>query len=176
MAMVLAEALGEEAYAERVKIYATDVDEDALATARLGSYSAKEVDAVAPELRERYFEPSDQRLSFRKDLRRTVIFGRNDLLFDAPISRLDVLVCRNTLMYFTAEAQAAILRHFHFALQDPWLLVLGKSEMMISDRDLFTPLDLKPRVFRKVSRETTLPPRVAGFVGGDYAELPSSDE
>jgi two-component system CheB/CheR fusion protein len=176
VAMVLAEALGEDAYTERVKIYATDVDEDALSTGRLGIYSAKEVDAVAPELRERYFERSDLRMAFRKELRRTVIFGRNDLLFDAPISRLDLLLCRNTLMYFTAEAQAAILRHFHFALQDPGLLVLGKSEMMISHRDLFTPLDLRRRVFRRVSREVALAPRVGGFVGGDYAELPGSEE
>ena len=156
VAMVLAEALGEDAYRERVKIYATDVDEErARRSAR--DYSAKEVDAVAPELRERYFERSDQRMAFRKDLRRTVIFGRNDLRLDAPISRLDLLVCRNTLMYFTAEAQAAIVRHFHFALQDPGLLVLGKSEMMISHRDLFTPLDLRRRVFRRVSGESPCP-------------------
>ena len=95
------------------------------------------------ELRERYFERSDTRLAFRKDLRRTVIFGRNNLVQDAPISRLDLLVCRNTLMYFTAETQARILRHFHFALRAHGVLMLGKSEMMISHRDLFTPLDMR---------------------------------
>src|SRR5205807_648496 len=124
-----------DAYRERVKIYATDVDEDALNQARLAVYSPKEVESVPPELRERYFERSEQRVAFRKDLRRTVIFGRNNLVQDAPISRLDLLVCRNTLMYFNAETQARILRHFHFALNRGGALMLGKSEMMISHRD-----------------------------------------
>ena len=176
LAMVLAEALGEPAYRERVKIYATDVDEQALAHARLGRYRAKDVEAVPPDLRERYFEPADGAAAFRKDLRRTVIFGRNNLLSDAPISRLDLLVCRNTLMYFTAETQAQILRHFHFALLDPGLLVLGKSEMMIAHRDLFSPLDVKRRVFRKLAREDIVPPRVAAYVGDDVAALPESED
>ena len=101
------------------------------------------------ELRERYFEGADQRLSFRNDLRRTVIFGRNNLVQDAPISRLDLLVCRNTLMYFNAETQARILRHFHFALVDTGALMLGKSEMMITHRELFAPAELKHRIFVK---------------------------
>ena len=89
---------------------------------------------------------------FRKDLRRCVIFGRNDLVQDAPISRIDLLVCRNTLMYFTAETQSQILRRFHFALDDDGVLLLGKSEMLITHGDLFAPVDLKWRVFRKVIR------------------------
>ena len=133
--MVLAEPLGDAAYRERVKIYATDIDEDALDARAPGAYTAKEIESVPAELREHYFERADQRLAFRKDLRRTIIFGRNNLVQDAPISRLDLLICRNTLMYFNAETQARILRHFHFALRDPGVLMLGKSEMLISHRD-----------------------------------------
>jgi two-component system CheB/CheR fusion protein len=81
-----------------------------------------------------------------------VIFGRNDLVQDAPISRIDLLICRNTLMYFTAETQTQILRRFHFALDDIGMLLLGKSEMLITHSDLFTPVDLKRRVFRKVTK------------------------
>src|SRR5262245_17084595 len=165
-AMVLAEMLGVEAYRERVKIYATDIDEDALSQARLAIYNAKEMESVPPELREKYFERADQRLGFRKDLRRTVIFGRNNLVADAPISRLDLLVCRNTLMYFNAETQARILRHFHFALRDHGVLLLGRSEMMLSHRDLFTAVDLKQRIFAQQPRET-LQTRVAAFGNGD---------
>src|SRR3954447_13578288 len=73
IAMVLAEALGEDAYRRRVKIYATDIDEDALTKARFGVYTGKEIESVPPDLRERYFERADQKLAFRKDLRRTVI-------------------------------------------------------------------------------------------------------
>src|SRR3954469_5205437 len=119
LAMVLAEALGTEAYLERVKIYGTEVDEDALNHARQASYSTAEVETIPPPLLERYFEQGDQRFSFRKDLRRALIFGRNDLTQDAPISRIDLLTCRNTLMYFNAETQARILNLFHFAL-NPW--------------------------------------------------------
>ena len=165
-AMVFAELMGVEAFRERVKIYATDIDEDALNQARLATYNAKETESVPRELRERYFERADQRLAFRKDLRRTVIFGRNNLVADAPISRLDLLICRNTLMYFNAETQARILRHFHFALHDGGVLMLGKSEMMISHRDLFAPDDLKKRIFVKLPR-TTLGSRAGAFVNGE---------
>jgi two-component system, chemotaxis family, CheB/CheR fusion protein len=152
VAMILAEAMDGSQFRERVKIYGTDVDEEALAAARHGSYTEKELEPVPPELRERYFERAEQRFSFRKDLRRSVIFGRNDLVGDAPISRIDLLICRNTLMYFNAETQQGILDHFHFALRDGGVLVLGKSEMLVSSNSAFKPIDLKRRVFRQVPR------------------------
>ena len=154
VAMVFAKALGESAFLDRVKIYATDVDEEALDTARHGTYPARAVEDVPREALERFFERSDQRYTFRRDLRRAVIFGRNDLVQDAPISRIDLLVCRNTLMYFNAETQSRILRRFHFALDDDGMLVLGKSEMLITHADLFRPTDIKRRIFHKVVRPT----------------------
>src|SRR3954454_13114590 len=176
-AMVLVELLGLESFLERVKIYATDIDEDALSTARLATYSIKEVAGVAEPLRERYFEPVDARFAFRKDLRRNVIFGRNNLVQDAPISRLDLLICRNTLMYFTAETQGRILRHFHFALRDEGALMLGKSEMMIAHRDFFEPTDIKKRVFKRVARTPSLPNRLPGLTNGEHiAALIPDDE
>jgi two-component system CheB/CheR fusion protein len=83
-----------------------------------------------------------------------VIFGRNDLTQDAPISRIDLLTCRNTLMYFNAETQARILSRFHFAL-NPWgYLFLGKSEMLITHADLFRPVNAKRRIFAKIVKPT----------------------
>jgi two-component system CheB/CheR fusion protein len=152
VAMVFARVMGDDAFRERVKIYATDVDEEALDQARHGAYLPRQIEHIPREALERFFEQTDQRFVFRKDLRRCVIFGRNDLVQDAPISRIDLLVCRNTLMYFTAETQAQVLRRFHFALDDDGVLVLGKSEMLITHSDLFTPIDLRSRVFRKVMR------------------------
>src|SRR5207248_3375071 len=137
-----------------VKIYATDVDEEALDKARHGAYLPRQIEDVPQDALERFFERTDQRYVFRKDLRRSVIFGRNDLVQDAPISRIDLLVCRNTLMYFTAETQAQILRRFHFALDDGGILLLGKSEMLITHTDLFAPVELKRRAFRTVIRAT----------------------
>ena len=154
LAMVLAEALGLEAFRQRVKIYATDVDEEALTQARHASYSTKALQPVPAALREKYFETSGDRGVFRPDLRRTVIFGRHDLVQDAPISRLDLLVCRNTLMYFNAETQTRILARFHFALTDQGFIFLGKAEMLLTRANLFTPVHLKHRIFAKVPRPT----------------------
>ena len=176
IAIVLCEALGEDSYRRRVKIYATDIDEDALNTARQATYAAREVEHVPPELRERYFERVENRFAFRTDLRRAVIFGRNNLVQDAPISRLDLLVCRNTLMYLNAETQGDVLRHFHFALRDTGVLMLGKSEMMIAHRDLFAALDLKQRIFRKLPRTATMQERVAEMVNGERGEHTLTDE
>ena len=153
LAMVFAEALGVDAFRDRVKIYATDVDEEALADARQASYAGKDITAVPEELRAKYFEQVGDRYVFSKDLRRGVIFGRNDLVQDAPISRIDLLVCRNTLMYFNAETQARIVNRFHFALAPDGVLFLGKAEMLLGHASLFTPLDLKRRFFTKVIGE-----------------------
>ncbi|MBO0707605.1 MAG: PAS domain-containing protein [Candidatus Dormibacteraeota bacterium] len=150
LAMLLAEALGIDAFRQRVKIYATDVDEDALAEARAGGYTDRDLAGVDEEYRDRYFEQGGHRRVFRADLRRCLIFGRHDLVQDAPISRLDLLICRNTLMYFTAEAQARILARLHYALNETGSLFLGKAEMLLTHANLFRPIDLRHRVFAKV--------------------------
>jgi two-component system CheB/CheR fusion protein len=152
LAMLMTEIIGPDELRRRVKIYATDVDEEQLSEARQASYGEQQIVAVPPELLGRYFEPAGNRFVFRKDLRRSVIFGRNDLVQDAPISRIDVLACRNTLMYFNAETQARILNRFHVALNNGGSLFLGKAELLLSHATVFTPADLKRRVFRKVDR------------------------
>ena len=149
LAMVLPSCWAPTEFRDRVKIYATDVDEEALSHARQAGYTEREVRGIPPELLDRYFELAGGRYVFRKDLRRSVIFGRNDLVQDAPISRIDLLVCRNTLMYFNAETQARILRRFHFALGAAGVLFLGKAEMLLSHGALFAPVDLKRRMFRR---------------------------
>jgi two-component system CheB/CheR fusion protein len=147
--IAICEAIGPDDFRDRVKVYATDVDEEALTEARHAAYSPAAVRTLPSEIVERYFEQAGQRYTFRKDLRRAVIFGRNDLVQDAPISRIDLLVCRNVLMYFNAETQARILRRFHFALAPGGVLFLGKAEMLLGHGSLFTPLDVRQRVFRK---------------------------
>jgi two-component system CheB/CheR fusion protein len=149
IAMLLAEALGDEGFRRQVKIYATDIDEDALAEARDASYTAKQLEKVPPDLRERFFQQSDHAFVFRNDFRRAVIFGRNDLHRDPPISRVDLLVSRNTLMYFGSELQQRILANFHFALNRGGFLVVGKAEALQSGRKFFVPYDLKRRIFVK---------------------------
>jgi two-component system CheB/CheR fusion protein len=151
VAILFCEALGPEAFLRRVKIYATDVDEDALNKARTG-YSEKDLESLDPTLRAKYFEPQGDRFAFKTGLRRALIFGRHELMQDAPISRLDLLICRNTLMYFTSEAQGRILARFHYALDEDGYLFLGKAEMLLMHGSIFEPVDLKQRVFNKVPR------------------------
>jgi two-component system CheB/CheR fusion protein len=152
LAMSMAEALGIDPFRDRVKIYATDVDEEALTRARHAAYTAREVATVPAELLAKYFEENNGRYTFHKDLRRSVIFGRHDLIQDAPISRIDLLSCRNTLMYLNTETQARILERFHFALHERGFLFLGKAETLLTYNSTFVPVDLKRRIFAKVAR------------------------
>lgn len=145
--MLLGELLGADAVRDRVKIYATDADEDALNQARLATYSAREVEQVPPDLLEKYFDRSGTSYTFKRELRRSVAFGRHDLIRDAPISHVDVLVCRNTLMYFNADAQERILARFSSSLNPSGHILLGRSEMLLSHSDMFAPVDLRSRLF-----------------------------
>src|SRR5262245_12809628 len=152
VAMLLVEALGVDAFRRRVKIYATDIDQDAVSLARQATYTAQDLEPVASELTKKYFERVGSRYVFRADLRRFIISGRHDLLQDAPISRLDLLLCRKTLMYFNAEAQDRVLARFNYALNDGGFLFLGNEETLSSHDGLFTPTDPKNRIFTKVSQ------------------------
>jgi two-component system, chemotaxis family, CheB/CheR fusion protein len=149
-AMIFAEAMGLEAFTRRVKIYATDLDEDALSRARRARYLLSELDAVPAPLRDRYFERDNGTARLNHAIRRAVIFGRHELVEDAPISRVDLLICRNTLMCFNVETQARILRRLHFALSDQGFLFLGRAELLLSHGDRFAPMDLRHRVFTKL--------------------------
>ena len=165
IAMLLAEQLGIEGFKRRVKIYATDMDEDALNQARLAAYSAKDVENMPPELLEKYFDPAGSQYVFQKELRRSVIFGRHDLMQDAPISRVDLLICRNVLMYFNAEAQSKVLTRLHFALNENGFMFLGKAEMLLTHTNLFSPVELKHRVFMK-NEQTGLHNQLVTSKGG----------
>jgi len=174
VAILFAEAMGTEQFRERVKIYATDVDEEELAIARQAMYTDRQIDEVPADLRDKYFDRASERWMFKKDLRRSVIFGRHDLLDDAPISRVDLLLCRNTLMYFNHEAQAKIVRRFHFALRDGGFLVLGKAEMLLNFVGAFVPADLKQRVFMKVRVENGADRLLTGYPERDERALLTS--
>jgi two-component system CheB/CheR fusion protein len=151
-AILLAEALGPEAFRERVRIYATDVDEEALNQGRHATYSRRAVAEVPHALLERYFEPANDQLVISKELRRSVIFGRHNLIQDAPIYRINLVICRNCLMYFNSEAQTRMLAGFRFALVAGGVLFLGKAETLLAQGAAFEALDIHRRLFRKTDR------------------------
>ncbi len=154
VAMLLAEQLGLEAFARRVKIYATDWDEIALQQARRARYS-RELEEVPEQFRHKYFQADDGEAVLHHTLRRAVIFGQHDLVVDAPISRVDLLICRNTLMYFNVDTQSRILARLHFALAEDGVLFLGRAEMLLSHSDYFAPIELKHRIFGKRAGDGT---------------------
>jgi two-component system CheB/CheR fusion protein len=164
VAMLLAERIGLEQLAVEVKIYATDVDNDALTQARHATYHARQVADVPEGMLEKYFDANGATFSVNRELRRAVIFGAIDLIQDAPISRVDLLLCRNTLMYFNSEAQARILSRFAFSLNPNGVLLLGRAEMLFSHSTLFVPVDLKRRLFRVNAKPN---PRLRAGPAGD---------
>lgn len=147
--ILFAEALGIDACLQRVQHYATDMDEDAIKQARFATYSSIQVAAIPPELLEKYFKQTPQGYIFHQKLRDTIVFGHHNLVQDAPMSKIDLLTCRNVLIYFDAETQASILIRFHFALKDRGFLFLGKAESLVTRRQIFTPVDLKHQVYIK---------------------------
>ena len=150
LAVLLAEAFGEDRFRQSVKIYATDADSDALADARRGRYRYEDlVEAFGEERAGRFFDTDGEYGIFRADLRRALIFGRHDLVQDPPISRIDLLTCRNTLMYFTAEVQAKVLASFQFALNPGGYLFLGRSEALVTRTQMFEVVDLPQHILRK---------------------------
>jgi two-component system, chemotaxis family, CheB/CheR fusion protein len=152
LAMIFAEAMGDGEFARRVKIHATDIDEDALSRGAYALYRERELSVLRPELRRRYFVPAGKHFSFREDLRSRVSFTRHDLIADAPLEQVDLLSCRNTLMYLEAETQNGILERFHTALNDGGILFLGRAEALLTHATAFRPIDLKRRISYKVPR------------------------
>jgi len=152
LAMLFAERFGTEAVRDRVKIYATDVDQEALKEGRRATFGERDLEDLPPGFREKYFTGEGGATSLNRDLRRAVMFGRLDLLQDAPISRIDLLLCRNTLMYFNGDAQARILSRFSFSLDANGFLVLGRAEMLFSHTAMFIPVDLQRRIFRVIAK------------------------
>ena len=150
VAILLAEHFGPRIQDYDIKIYATDIDEEALNTARRGEYSLDSVRRVRPEWREKYFHGKGL-LRVNREIRRLLIFGRSNLAHDAPISHVDLLVCRNLLIYFDSELQKQILARLHYALEPGGVLFLGKSESQLTNSQTFQRLNARWRIFRRIT-------------------------
>jgi two-component system CheB/CheR fusion protein len=147
LAILLREALGRDTFERRVKIYATDVDDDALTTASRATYARAALGDVPPVLAAKYFTSAGERARVAGEIRRAVVFERHDLLRDAPLPRVDLLSCRNVLIYLDSATQERLLEGFRLALNPGGLLLLGRAEMLLTRSHLFTPVDLQQRIF-----------------------------
>jgi two-component system, chemotaxis family, CheB/CheR fusion protein len=170
---VLGCATGEEAYSigillrehmakldspPQVQIFATDIDGRALAAARVGRYRTTiEVDMSAERLA-RWFVREGDTYCVVKELREMCIFSQHNVIKDAPFSKLDLVSCRNLLIYLNAELQNRVIPLFHFALLPDRFLFLGNSENVTRHPKLFAPVDRRARIFKRLETGTRLPP------------------
>ena len=132
------------------QIFATDIDEFALAQARKGQFNSAQVKNIAEDLRKTYFIERNGIYQVHKSVRDNVVFARQNLVMDPPFSKLDLISCRNVLIYFSLELQKQVLQTFHFALKQEGFLFLGKSESASSSMpELFDAFNKRSQIFRR---------------------------
>ncbi|MFK9003106.1 CheR family methyltransferase [Pseudomonas pergaminensis] len=149
LAMLVAEQLALDASGAKMQVFATDIDERAITHARNGVYpEAIITDVPPPRLRQYFAKEKNQHYRVRKEIREKVLFAKHSLLADPPFSQIDLIVCRNLLIYLDREVQRDILQMFHFALRPGGYLFLGSSESADGCLDLFVPVDKRNRIFR----------------------------
>lgn len=132
-----------------LQIFATDLSADAIAAARRGHYPAKIAGDVAPGRLARFFSAQGDGFVIGKDIREMVLFARHDVILDPPFTKLDILSCRNLMIYFNAALQRRLVPLFHYSLRPGGVLMLGGSETVGRSLSLFTPLSPKSRLYRR---------------------------
>ena len=158
LAILIAEMLGPDLEQVTVRLFATDVDGEAITFARRGIYPAAALTSLTPALIERYFIPIDGAFEVSKRIRGLIVFGEHDLAQRPPFPRIDLVLCRNVLIYFTPELQTRALRLFAFALRDRGYLVLGKAETPRPLNDYFECVDSSLKIYQRHGARTVLPP------------------
>ena len=134
-----------------LQVYATDLDADAVDRARKGLFPGNIVADVSPERLSRYFVSEDDGYQISKDVREMVIIAQQNIVSDPPFTKLDILSCRNLLIYFSQELQKKLLPMFHYALNHSGLLVLGKAETVGNFTNLFLAIDQTNRIFSRLN-------------------------
>ncbi|MBW8899760.1 MAG: PAS domain-containing protein [Massilia sp.] len=157
VAMLLADQAALTAHLPPWQVFASDIDAGAIATARMGIYPTSIVTDVPPSRLRQYFAREDGRYHIRKPVRDRILFAEHNLLRDPPFSRIDMVTCRNLLIYLNRDIQQRVLETFHFALKPGGYLFLGSSESAESLDDLFIPVDKKNRIYRARAAVRTLP-------------------
>ncbi|HEY1388958.1 MAG TPA: chemotaxis protein CheB [Ktedonobacterales bacterium] len=149
LAILVADLLGDELEQFSVRIFATDLDSDAIAFARRGVYSASAIASLPQDLVARFFDRVDGEYVVQKRVRALVMFGEHDLAQRAPFPRIDLVLCRNVLIYFTLELQKRVLQLFAYSLRDNGYLVLGKAETTSPLPEFFMPVQPALKIYRR---------------------------
>jgi two-component system, chemotaxis family, CheB/CheR fusion protein len=147
IAMILIEIQSNKTVHIPVKIFATDLSEQAISKARIGIYTQQDLGAVSPKRIQRFFTKSDDNFRVNKEVRNLCVFAPHNILRDAPFSRLDFVSCCNLFIYFDTAAQKQAVNTFHYALNNDGFLMLGKSENISHSAHLFTEINKTYKIF-----------------------------
>jgi two-component system CheB/CheR fusion protein len=162
IAILLFEVMGRQRVRRPIQIFATDLSEKAIATARAGIYGAGIAGSVSAARRRRFFVKLGKGYKIGQSVREACVFARQDITKDPPFSKVDLVSCRNVLIYMGKPLQDTILSIFHYALRPDGCLLLGKAETPDGASGLFAPVDAKHRVYRRKSATAGEGPAVAG--------------
>jgi two-component system CheB/CheR fusion protein len=157
LAILFAEQLGAAFDQYRIQIFATDIDLEAMARARRGVFPAPSLAHMDRNRVKTHFMGHGDRFEINKNLRDVVIFARQDLVQDPPFLRLDLVTCRNVLIYFQSELQSRLLSVFHYALNPGGFMFLGKSESVFQQEGLFDVVDKEARLFARSGAVARMP-------------------
>ncbi|HET6151015.1 MAG TPA: chemotaxis protein CheB [Polyangia bacterium] len=149
LAMTVLDAIADSPHPRPLQLFGTDVSELAIRVARAGQYSDGAMRGVSDEQRRRYFSPRESGFRINKNVRDLCVFVRHDLARDPPFSKIDLLSCRNVLIYFGNELQKRVIPTFHYALNQPGFLVVGRSEHISGFGHLFFPVDKSVKIFAR---------------------------
>jgi two-component system CheB/CheR fusion protein len=152
MAMILSEATKSSKNPIKLQIFATDLDERALSIARRGVYPESAFADFPEAWKERYFQPKQGKLQIKQALRDLVIFAKHNLISDPPFLEIDVLTCRNVMIYFDSKLQDRVFHSLHYALNEGGILFLGKSESVPANNPYFHAVDKTHKIFHRTSR------------------------
>jgi two-component system CheB/CheR fusion protein len=155
-----------------VQIFATDLDRRAIEKARLGIYPENIAADVSPERLRRFFVRDDRGYRVSKDIRETVVFAPQNLLTDPPFTKVDVVSCRNLLIYLSSEVQKRLIPLFHYCLSPGGALFLGTAETVGGFTNLFAPLDSRTRLYRRLDQSPVLPLEVQFAPFGRARQVP----
>jgi two-component system CheB/CheR fusion protein len=166
LAICLLEALGDSAQRHQIQIFGSDVSERVIQIARAGRYSEGAMLGISEEQRRRYFTKQDNGFRITKSVRDLCVFVRHDLARDPPLTRMDLISCRNVLIYFDQPLQKRLIPIFHHSLNHPGFLLLGRAEHISGFGQLFSPLDKARNVFSRSASSSlrTVSPRAPGPV------------
>lgn len=150
LAIMLSEIIEKKSYHFSFQIFATDLDEPALEIARKGCFPKSSFEDFPSELKDKYFSAKDDGLKVRNDIRDTVVFAKHNVITDPPFLNIDLISCRNVLIYFGKELQDRVLNTFHYSMADKGVLFLGKSENVPMDHNQFETRDKGAKIYGKI--------------------------